>query len=398
MGTVKNELSPSGSSGLSEQESHRLRAAYFFAALGSKPASPAKPPNPHAAKLLQLLRPQGLTVVPRSADAIERGAGPGKPDESLTAGLAADLRELCESFDDAAEFAAFEGTDIRAGQDEFLEELRYETEGGFAERLREFVKPRWVPSLNVSTLPVVPAAVSRLMRTPAESCSAADLEAIARLDRLLTAKLLSVANSAAFGKQIDVETLGGAILRLGVPFARKILWAACCEKVFASAGLRDLWQHSRQVAASAHHIAGVCDTDQEAAYAAGLLHDIGRLLLWKAPGEVKAAEATLMDNGFPLTYAETLLYGDDHAGYGGRLLDRWGIPDSIVEAVTWHHRPGTSGTALAAILCLAESEACGQAQEHLAPAVLRLQALKALGLTGEELVGDAEETRLLATG
>ena len=178
---------------------------------------------------------------------------------------------------------------------------------------------------------------------------------------------------------------------------RKVLWSACCEQMFASSGLQDLWQHSRKVAAVAHGLAAACQSDQESAYVAGLLHDIGRLLLWTAPAERKIAEETLHRNGFPLVYAETLLYGADHAGLGGRLLQRWAIPSHIAEAVRWHHRPESTDSKLAAILCLAENSVRDESeQEHLCPILRRLAAARILGLDSTDLQRLNQKSSILA--
>ena len=156
-------------------------------------------------------------------------------------------------------------------------------------------------------------------------------------------------------------------MRLGVPYARKTLLAACLGKVFASSTLAELWRHSKLVAATAHELAGKCGYDQETAYIAGLLHDIGRLVTSRSAAELQADESDRLAAGFPLCYAETLVYGADHATLGGDLLQRWGLPSEIVNAVVFHHRPESTDSVLAAILHLCESECLtsSQASENL---------------------------------
>ena len=141
-----------------------------------------------------------------------------------------------------------------------------------------------------------------------------------------------------------------------MPFARKILLAACVGQLFSSAALAKLWKHSRTVGAIAHELAAVCEYDQEEAYAAGLLHDIGRLVTRRAPPQVRDEEAVMLAAGFPLTYTETLLYGCDHATLGADLLEKWKLPQEMAEAVRLHHRPESARSTLAGILYLAEEE------------------------------------------
>jgi len=239
---------------------------------------------------------------------------------------------------------------------------------------------------------MVPAAAAKLMRTSAGTCSAAELESIASSDPVLTARLLGAANSATHGKGIEVTSLCSAILRVGVPYARRILWTVCCERIFGSAGLISLWKHSRQVAAAAHSLASQAQLDRDSAWIAGLLHDIGRLLLWRGPAAVRVAEDTLIRNGFPLVYAETLLYGEDHAALGAKLLERWQIPGPIVEAVRWHHRPERTSGKLAAIVCLAEDVVLAGAEgEHLCAPMRRLAAARLAGLDPDALALQSSE-------
>lgn len=299
---------------------------------------------------------------------------------------AARISDFCEHFDSAAEFAAYENADIRAALTEFLNDCGQGRDRAIARTLRELIAPQWVPPLDMGSLPVVPAAAAKLMRTSAGTCSAAELESIASSDPVLSARLLGAANSATHGKGIEVTSLCSAILRVGVPYARTVLWTVCCERIFGSAGLISLWKHSRQVAAIACSLASQAHVDPDSAWIAGLLHDIGRLLLWRGPAAMRIAEDNLRRNGFPLVYAETLLYGEDHAALGARLLEHWQIPASIVEAVRWHHRPEHTTGKLAGILCLAEdlvlTEVTG---EHLCAPVRRFAAAHLTGLDPQAL-------------
>jgi putative nucleotidyltransferase with HDIG domain len=143
-----------------------------------------------------------------------------------------------------------------------------------------------------------------------------------------------------------------------------------------------LWKHSKTVAALAHELAVECSYNPEVAYAAGLLHDIGRLAIGQAGAEVRAEEERLLDSGFPLTYAETLLYGSDHAVLGGDLLEIWNLPPEIVEAVRFHHRPEQTESMLAGILYMAEEEAVDDAHEleNLSPGMRRHSAAQLTGI------------------
>jgi putative nucleotidyltransferase with HDIG domain len=207
-----------------------------------------------------------------------------------------------------------------------------------------------------------------------------ELEAIAGSDPVFAGRLLGVANSAYFGYAAEISNLRHAILRLGVPLARNVLMNAVFGPLFASSTLAELWRHSKLVAATAHELAIQCGYDRQIAYASGLLHDIGTLAINRAPQSARVEQAGLLAAGFPLVYAETLIYGIDHAMLGGQLLKEWSLPSEIADAVARHHSPESTDSALAAILYLAEDEAAIDAAENLSTGMRRAKAMEITGL------------------
>jgi putative nucleotidyltransferase with HDIG domain len=265
--------------------------------------------------------------------------------------------EVCAAFDMAAEFAACEGYSVAEAVRQFFDDAEpSETRWGAAQAgLRRTIG--WDEASGVpasSPARVVPAAVFKLLRTSEDSATVADLESIASSDPVMTARILSVANSARFASRHNVSVIREAILRIGIPEARKTLLAACFSGLFVSPALQEVWMHSQMVADLAWQFAGYCGVDRGVAYSAGLLHDIGRLtLLSGAPKRVVAA-SDWAAVGFPLVYAETLAHARDHAECGSILLNSWGLPEELVEAVTFHHRPERTKSVLAHVVFLAE--------------------------------------------
>jgi len=301
------------------------------------------------------------------------------------------VAELCRlaggipvsAFDDAVEFAAYEGASLPSAIAEFLAEADGMYDPAIARGLRRLAIPRSLPDLR-GRLPVLPAAALKLMRTSTEDSSVADLEKIATSDAVLAARLLGAANSAALGRSAEIRSLTQAILRLGIPLARQTLLAACFGTLFASAALAEIWQHTKAVAALAHELAEATGHDPEIAYLAGLLHDMGRLLTQRAPAELQSQAIGLVSAGFPLVYAETLVYGTDHAVLGSDLLADWRVPEEIVEAVAFHHRPEAIESVLAGILCIAEEESRSGSMpsESLSAGMRRAAAARIAGLPG----------------
>jgi putative nucleotidyltransferase with HDIG domain len=282
--------------------------------------------------------------------------------------------ELCLAFDQAVEFAACEGKPISTAITEFLEE-----DWGPAQvALRNLVVPSaaFVPS----ALPVLPRAASQLMLTSDESTSAVELARIAGSDPALAAHLLRTANSALHGSRWKISRLGEAVLRVGVPAARNALLAASFSTLLNASPTGGLWQHSQSTAETAFHLARSCGADPDTAYAAGLLHDLGRIAFTASPAAMRVAERKWREAGFPLIYAETMAYGSDHAAFGAALLRSWQLPEPIAHAVARHHSPEHSGSPLQAVVHLAEA-----VDEDLWSNMRRKAALDQSGITPEQL-------------
>jgi putative nucleotidyltransferase with HDIG domain len=102
--------------------------------------------------------------------------------------------------------------------------------------------------------------------------------------------------------------------------------------------------HSQQVSGLAREVAraeGLGQKDVEHAGMAGLLHDTGKVVLAGYLTERYREAMTLeRDGGFSACDAERQVFGTTHAEVGAYLLGLWGLPDAIVEAVAFHHRPG----------------------------------------------------------
>jgi putative nucleotidyltransferase with HDIG domain len=326
-------------------------------------------------------------------------AARGRRVAELSKQLAARLRsstenvfEVCDAFDEAVEFAALEGMSVAEAIAAFVEEG---AAVGWAVECAELARLAGYGSAGIDiaamSLPVMPKQAGRLLRTTNEDTSVAELERIAASDPVLAGKLLGAANSAQAGSEYRVFRLWDAIMRLGIPEARRVLLASCVGGLFASKPLQDLWQHSQTVAQAAYDLASLAgNVDGELAYVAGLLHDIGRLGFVKLPPERAIREQKWVAAGFPVVYAETLAYGIDHAALGAQLLRAWELPGGIVDAVSLHHRPERSESELSALLSLAEDLNAHTASEDLWPDMRRTAAC----LTARVTVAQIEEFSL----
>lgn len=175
-----------------------------------------------------------------------------------------------------------------------------------------------------------------------------------RADGYLTLKLLRACNSAAFGLGEPVGSVDQALMLVGFEQVRRmVISAAFGPAVTQSAPAYSmdaaaLWRHAFVTASVAEHLVTGRDGQVEAsaAFTAGLLHDIGKVIMNPVLTEdMRAAiDDHVKNQGLRLFEAERKVVGSDHAEVGSCLLHMWRLPGRIVEAVANHHRPILSPT------------------------------------------------------
>lgn len=246
---------------------------------------------------------------------------------------------------------------------------------------------------RLSVNPQVVVETSRVVLDPNTEVS--DLERLAGQDPALAAGLLQAANSARYGVRHPLSTLRQAILHLGLDESRRVLTAAALRGAFRAPCARSLWLHSLDTAAMASAIAQeAAGLDPREAFLAGLMHDLGRLLLLASPDVSMPAYSELTARGCPPVAVELALCGEDHAAIGARALERWGIAGQVVEAVRAHHRPRPDTSPLSAAVQVAEE--LGAGEEDL-PSLPRFRdSLRALGLAAARLPEHCPATGLTA--
>jgi len=216
---------------------------------------------------------------------------------------------------------------------------------------------------RLRTVPSFPSLYSQILR--AIESPSSSIEAISKIvaqDPGITAKILQVANSAACALPQKVSDPGEAVQHLGMTTIRSLVLSAQVMSNFAPGRLLGfsadaLWAHLMKCAGIARAImqsehADLADVED--AFAAGMLHDMGKLMLASAlPGEFAHALGLAAEKKIPLHEAEQQIFGATHAGLIAYLLGLWGLPVGIVEAVAFHHHPEKSNlkqfTALTAV-------------------------------------------------
>lgn len=194
------------------------------------------------------------------------------------------------------------------------------------------------------TLPTLPQVVKHILETLNDDNANADsLVQQLNTDPAIVARLLAAANSSAFGLSSQVASTRQAILVLGLATVRSITLATALVERFAHVGGfdgRQFWRHSLGVATCARSIAERTGCHPEAAFSAGLLHDIGQLLMATAAPEATALAGKRMnETGISITAAEEAIFGYDHAAVGAALAQRWRLPGDITCGIRAHHAP-----------------------------------------------------------
>jgi putative nucleotidyltransferase with HDIG domain len=216
---------------------------------------------------------------------------------------------------------------------------------------------KWLPSEAAQKLisqmrevPSPPDAYFRIVEEAnSPSCSLENIaEHIAR-DPAVTAKVMQLANSAVFGLQLHIVHPLEAISYIGLDTTKALVLLAHTFSAFDKADLAgfsidELWSHSVRTGHLAQRIAVLEDAGTETvqgAFAAGLLHDIGKLLLAANSPELFAKSCKLARklrcNLWEVEAQESSNVG--HAELGATILEIWGLPHPITEAVALHHSP-----------------------------------------------------------
>ncbi len=200
---------------------------------------------------------------------------------------------------------------------------------------------------SIGSLPSLPKMYSMLQETLKDpDCSLADVAKIIEQDLAMTAKLLQLVNSAFFGLYKHIESPSRAVNLLGLDTVKALILGVGVFSELKSPGskifdVNKLWYHSMATAAFAKTIAAQGTDDKEMidnAFIAGLLHDVGKLLLFsRMPEKYEQAVTLAMESHCSLEEAERQIFGACHGHVGGYLIGLWGLPGSVVEAITFHH-------------------------------------------------------------
>ena len=199
---------------------------------------------------------------------------------------------------------------------------------------------------GAEALPSAPTLYTRLVEASEDpDITMEDIGALVETDIAMSAKVLQLVNSSFFGISRRISSAREAVVYLGIAPLRALVLSIGAFRAFAPAhrisgfSVERLEARSMVVAAVAAELAPDKTTAADA-FTAGVLHDIGQLVLAaQQPRDLEALLAEADSSDKPLHTIELQRGGTTHAELGGYLLGLWGLPDQIVAAVTRHHDP-----------------------------------------------------------
>lgn len=200
---------------------------------------------------------------------------------------------------------------------------------------------------RMGELTTLPAAAQRIMQLVADSSSSAtDLLAAVEGDPVLAAKVIRRVNSAFYGLRNKVRDLRSAINLLGFREIRNLALTVYMARMFQDGSSyrnfsrEGLWEHSVAVAHTARMVAKVgSGVPPEEAYLAGLLHDVGLILLEKFLPTHLFQIIDRVEEGITTCAAERECVPFDHALLGAYVATQWNFPTPVIVAIRYHHEP-----------------------------------------------------------
>ncbi len=261
---------------------------------------------------------------------------------------------------------------------------------------------------NLSNLPAMPEAHSKLLVLLSKADDEVDMNAVAKtleMDAAMSAKVMRTCHSGFFGFQGSM--MKQAVAFLGVAVIRQIVQSAVIVSMFedekegeTKLSMQDLWRHS-MATGLAMEVIGKADK-KKTHFLLGVLHDVGKAVFkFRFPEHFASVIDLVEKEGVSMYKAEQELLGITHAECGGELAVHWDLPGEVRTAIAAHHTPGetTQHKRLAAMVHIADiavrTMKIGYAGDDLIPAMdpyaARLQkSVEEITAQHEQIVGQID--------
>jgi putative nucleotidyltransferase with HDIG domain len=204
---------------------------------------------------------------------------------------------------------------------------------------------------NIRNLPTPPIVFNQIQNALSQAnVSAAHVAAILAEDPAMSAKVLKLTNSAFYGLAREVESVKQAVVVIGLEAVRNLVLSASVLEMFTGDTIdpqfqEQHWRHSLATASASRLLVKAARSremfDSDAAFSAGLLHDIGKMVIaCYLPKEFKEIQAQrAVEPLAPDFVLEEKVLGYTHAQIGGYLATHWKLPGKLSNSIIFHHKP-----------------------------------------------------------
>jgi len=201
---------------------------------------------------------------------------------------------------------------------------------------------------SIEEMPSWPVALRNVVRlTEDPNSDIKDLEREILKDQSLTTRVLKLSNSLHYGYPSKIGTVSQAVILLGFNTIKNIVLASTVNTMYikdlSAYGLKkeDLWKQSQSGAIIARFLAKKIKYKKvEEAYIAGLLRDIGKVILdYHMKEDYREILEKIEQEKISFLQGEEAVLGFNHAEIGYRIAEKWNLPESLREAIAYHHRP-----------------------------------------------------------
>jgi putative nucleotidyltransferase with HDIG domain len=209
---------------------------------------------------------------------------------------------------------------------------------------------------EISTLPAVVLKVNRMLQD--SNTTAEQLCRVIETDPALVIKILRLANSSFYGFKSTISNINNAVIILGfntiqhAVISISMMQLLTPKTILKELNIQDFWQHSLTVAIVSRHLADQVDnTLASDCFTAGLLHDIGKLIMaGNFPEHFETITHMMLESDISFIDAEKKIGALNHAVIGAYLADEWLLPKPLVDAIWHHHDVFSSDRQTAAII------------------------------------------------